>query len=67
MKYIDEELNMMNYNNALENDKRNYWQYYWSLLKKKHLIILTFISNDDYNVFLLKFSLFILSLGLFFL
>ena len=66
MKYIDEELNIMNYNNALENDKRNYWQYYWSLLKKKHLIILTFISNDDYNVFLLKFSLFILSLGLFF-
>ena len=56
----------MNYENALINDKRNFLQYYWSLLKKKHLIILTFISNDDYNVFLLKFSLFILSLALFF-
>ena len=56
----------MNYKNALINDQRNYWQYYWSLLKKKHLIILTFVSNDDYNVFLLKFSLFILSLALFF-
>ena len=30
------------------------------------MIILTFVSNDDYNVFLLKFSLFILSLVLFF-
>ena len=66
IKYIDEELNRMNYENALINDKRNYMQYYWSLLKKKHLIILTFVSNDDYNVFLLKFSLFILSLALFF-
>ena len=66
INYIDEELNRMNYENALINDKRNFLQYYWSLLKKKHLIILTFISNDDYNVFLLKFSLFILSLALFF-
>ena len=56
----------MNYKMALEHDKRTYWQYYWSLLKKKHMIILTFVSNDDYNVFLLKFCLFILSLALFF-
>ena len=66
IKYIDEELNRMDYKTALINDKRNYWQYYWSFLKKKHMIILTFVSNDDYNVFLLKFSLFILSLALFF-
>ena len=64
--YVDEELNTMDYKMALEHDKRNYWQYYWSLLKKKHMIILTFVSNDDYNVFLLKFSLFILSLALYF-
>ena len=66
IKYIDEELNRMNYEEALEYDKRNYWRYYWSLLKKKHIIILTFVSNDDYNVFTLKFSLFILSLALYF-
>ena len=66
IKYIDEELNIMDYENALINDNRNYWQYYWSFLKKKHMIILTFVSNDDYNVFLLKISLFILSLALFF-
>ena len=56
----------MNYEIALIHDKRNYLQYYWSLLKRKHIIILTFVSNDDYNVFLLKFSLFILSLALYF-
>ena len=65
-KFIDEELNKMDYENALIYDQREYCQYYLSLLKKKHLIILVFISNDDYNVFLLKFSLFILSLALFF-
>ena len=65
-KYIDEELNKMEYENALINDQREYCQYYISLLKKKHLIILVFVSNDDYNVFLLKFSLFILSISLFF-
>ena len=66
VKYIDEELNRMEYEEALIHDKRKYCQYYWSLLKKKHMIVLTFVSNDDYNVFLLKFSLFILSIALFF-
>ena len=56
----------MDYEESILYDKRNYWQYYWSLLKKKHMIILTFVSNDDYNVFLLKCSLFILSISLFF-
>ena len=35
IQYIDEELNSMDYENAIINDKRNYFQYYWSLLKKK--------------------------------
>ena len=66
VKFIDAELNKMDYEDALIYDKRYYCQYYVSLLKKKHLIILVFISNDDYNVFLLKFSLFIVSISLFF-
>ena len=66
IKYIDEELNRMDFEDAIEYDKRNYWQYYWSLLKKKHMVILTFVSNDDYNVLTLKFSLFILSISLYF-
>ena len=63
IKFIDEELNEMNYKNAIIYDKRKYWEYYISLLKKKQLIILTFISNNDYNVFFLKFSLFIISIS----
>ena len=64
--YIDEELNQMDYQEAIISDKRTYCQYYWSLLKKKHMIVLTFVSINDYNVFLLKFSLFIISITLFF-
>lgn len=63
IKFIDEELNEMNYKTAIIYDKRKYWAYYLSLLKKKHLIILTFVSNNDYNVFFLKFSLFIISIS----
>ena len=66
IKYIDEELNRMEYEDAIINDKRNYLRYYYSLLEKKQLIILTFIANNDYNVFLLKFSLFIISFMLYF-
>jgi hypothetical protein len=63
LQFIDEELNAMNYKTAIIYDKRKYWEYYLSLLKKKHLIILTFVSNNDYNVFFLKFSLFIISIS----
>ena len=66
IKYIDEELNRMEYEDAIINDKRNYLRYYYSLLEKKQLIILTFIANNDYNVFLLKFSLFIISFMIYF-
>ena len=61
-----EELNSLSYEIAIEIDDRNYFQYYWSLLKLKQLIIFTFITNDDYNVFLLKFGLFIISFSLYF-
>ena len=61
-----EELNSLSYEMAIEIDDRNYFQYYWSLLKLKQLMIFTFITNDDYNVFLLKLGLFIISFSLYF-
>ena len=61
-----EELNSLSYEFAIEIDDRNYFQYYWSLLKLKQLIIFTFITKDDYNVFLLKLGLFIISFSLYF-
>ena len=45
-KYIE------NYKTDIIFDKRKFLEYYLSLLKKNHLIILIFISNNDYNVFL---------------
>ena len=51
---------------ALILDKRTYFQYYLSLLKKKHLIIFTFLPNNDYNLQYIKIILFLLSFSLYF-
>ena len=62
----DEELNSLEYNIAVFVDKRTYFQYYWSLLKKKQLILFTVLPANDYNLFSLKVGLFILSFSLYF-
>ena len=62
----DEELNTLEYEKAIELDKRTYFQYYYSLLKKKQLILFTFLPTNDYNVMSLKISLFIVSFSLYF-
>ena len=60
------EMNSLNYELALIIDKRTYWQYYWSLLKQKHLILFTFWPANDFNLTSLKIALFILSFSLYF-
>jgi len=62
----DEELNSLEYEIALEIDKRTYFQYYWSLLKKKNLILFTFYPNNDYNLPSIKIFLFLVSFSLYF-
>ena len=62
----DEELNSLDYETALNIDKRTYIQYYWSLLKKKQLILFTFLPSNDYNLISIKISLFLFSFGLYF-
>ena len=62
----DQELNTLEYNLAIKIDKRTYFQYYWSLLKKKHLIFFTFLPNNYYNLFSLKLALFLMSFSLYF-
>ena len=42
----DQELNSLNYEHAKLLDKRTYIQYYWSLLKKKQLILFTFYPSN---------------------
>ena len=61
-----QELNTLEYEMAIIYDKRTYFQYYWSLLKKKHLILFTFLPENDYNLSSLKISLFLLSFSLYF-
>ena len=61
----DEELNSLEYQKAIEFDKRSYFQYYFALLKKKQLIIFTFFTSNDYNVLSIKISLFIVSFSLY--
>ena len=53
------ELNNLEYLEAKQLDKRNYCQIYWSLLKREHLFIFTFITKDDYNITMIKYSRFI--------
>ena len=62
--FIDREINGLNYKHAVLIDFRSLYKSYWSLLKQTHLIIFTFITKDDYNLFFSKISLFLLSLAL---
>ena len=61
----DEEINSLSYKKALELDKRTYFQYYLSLIRKKQLILFTFIPTNDYNILSLKIALFIVSFALY--
>ena len=62
---IDEELNLLEYNLALELDKRSFCQYYFSLIKKKQLILFSFCSGKDYNLFSIKLSLLLTNFSLY--
>ena len=62
--YTNEELNKMDYKNALLYDKRTYIQYYYALLKKKQLILFPLINKDDYNLITLKIYILIISFSL---
>ena len=55
----DYEINHLEYLKALELDKRNYCAIYYSILKRDQLIMYTFFSWNDHNLFYIKFSRFI--------
>ena len=60
MELNDNELNNLPYETALKIDKRSYVQYYFSLLKTKHLLFFTFYTSD-YNSRIIKIDLILLS------
>ena len=62
----DEEMNTLEYEQAIILDKRTYFQYYFSLLRKKQLILFTFLPSNDFNLIFIKIALFFLSFSLYF-
>ena len=62
--FNDTELNCLEYKEAIKYDKRTYMQYYWSLLKKKHLLVFSFLPTNDYNSVILKINLFFFTFSL---
>ena len=61
VNFNDFEMNSFTYQEALKYDKREYIQYYKSLLKTKHPIIFGFVPINDYNTMIIKVCLFFLS------
>ena len=62
--YTNYEINTISYEEALENDKRTYFQFYISLLKIKHILIFTFNKNREFNSYIIKICLFLFSFPL---
>ena len=62
--YDEDEINNLNYDLALQKDKRSYWQYYISLIKTKHEFINSFLYNKDYNSKIIKIDLFFFGFAL---
>ena len=57
------ELNNLEYEEALILDKRSFFQIYWSLLKREHIILFTFFFHNDYNLYYVKNAKFIFLLA----
>ena len=61
--YNDYELNTISFEEALEIDKRTFFQFYFSLIKLKHILIFTFNKKKDYNSYIIKICLFLFMLA----
>ena len=66
INYNDYELNTLPYDIALKIDKRTYFQFYYSLLKTKQVILFTFCNSTDHNSKIIKIILFFFSFSLYY-
>ena len=64
MEFNHSELNDLEYKLALKYDHRTYCEYYLSLLKTKHILIVIFFNDKDYNSRAIKFDLFFISFAI---
>ena len=56
--YNDIEINSFTYEEAIKNDKRTFFQFYFSLLKSNHILIFSCFNIKDYNSQFIKIYLF---------
>ena len=61
LKLKDFEINSLDYEEAVTLDKRNYFEYYISLLKNNHPLTFSFAPFVDYNSFIIRIFLFFFS------
>ena len=59
LNYPDNELEEMNYEKAIIYDKRSYLKLYWSSLLGSQIILNTFCTDNNLNLFIIKLSFFI--------
>jgi len=64
--YKNCELDYLNFKDSLKYDKRTFFQYYFSLLKAKNLILFSFYPINDYNLKIIKMLLFFIFFDIFF-
>ena len=64
--YNDYEINSLIYKEAIKFDKRTYIEYYFSLLRIKHILLFTFYISNDFNSKCIKIGLFLFSLALYY-
>ena len=62
LAYIDVELNDLGYNKAFKLDHRTYFQFYFSLIKTKHIFFQLF-DKKDYNTLSIKILLLFFNFG----
>ena len=58
--------NNMAYKEAIKIDKRRYIEYYFSLLRRKEILIFSFYTYNDYNSKMIKLIIFFFSFVLYF-
>ena len=66
IKNIDYEMNDFSYKEAVDNDKRSFFEYFIFLIKTKHWLVLWFYSNTQYNPIMIKICLFTFSFALYY-
>ena len=65
-RYIDEEINGLSFNYALQYDKRTFCQYYSSLLKTQHSLMSALFNNNDYNSKIIQMDLFFIGFSIYY-